>query len=163
MTVIRLGEPSLAQNSDKNGIARTTAYHKGRRPRRLIVYPIYAILFLSGSKREPAQLYFTKGETAYEACTEKKGCHRHLLPLLPLDRPRAGSHSGGYPLSGKSRIPDQAGPSMRETGFLPAGSGSTRDGRKSRSLRPEPRAGGLLLADPPVKYRISSIHHFESL
>ena len=113
----------------------------------MIVYPIYAILFLSGSKREPAQLYFTKGETAYEACTEKRGCHRHLLPL---DRPRAGSHSGGYPLSGKSRIPDQAGPSMRETGFLPAGSGSTRDGRKSRSLRPEPRAGGLLPADPPV-------------
>ena len=45
MTVIRLGEPSLAQNIDKNGMARTTPYHKGRRPRRLIVYPIYAILF----------------------------------------------------------------------------------------------------------------------
>lgn len=35
-------------------------------------------------------------------------------------------------------------------GFLPVGDGSTRDGRKSRSLRPEPRAGGLLPADPPV-------------
>ena len=84
MTVIRRGEPSLAQNSDKNGIARTTAYHKGRRPRRLIVYPIYAILFLSGSKREPAQLYFTKGETAYEACTEKRDVIGIFSPSYPL-------------------------------------------------------------------------------
>ena len=68
----------------QNGIARTTAYHKGRRPRRLIVYPIYAILFLSGSKREPAQLYFTKGKPRMRHALKKRGCHRHLPPSYPL-------------------------------------------------------------------------------
>ena len=84
MTVIRLGEPSLAQNIDKNGMASTTPDHKGRRPRRLIVYPIYAILFLSGSKREPAQLYFTKGKPRMRHALKKGDVIGIFSPSYPL-------------------------------------------------------------------------------